>query len=195
MDSAEFTTFLAALRRRDPDAGERLDHLYRPFLCEVIHPWLADPRLRRAADSVDLCQTVLLKFLAAVEAGRYPNLHADDHLRRILAHMAKNAFRDLRRRERHPGHPAHLPGEDALNVAEGASTPSQHAAREELEELFLARLSEHSRRIRSWRASGWPWAEIGAALGQAANTVRIRYERECQRVAQELGLAERDDLD
>jgi DNA-directed RNA polymerase specialized sigma24 family protein len=195
MESAEFASFLAALRQRDRDAGEQLDRLYRPFLCKVIHPWLADPKMRRAADSVDLCQTVLLKFLAAVEAGRYPDLQADEHLRRILAHIAKNAFRDLRRHARHPVHPTPLPRDGALDVADGASTPSQHVARKELEQLFLARLSERSRRIRSWRSSGWQWAEIGAALGQAANTVRIRYERECQRVAAELGLAEGHELE
>jgi RNA polymerase sigma factor (sigma-70 family) len=195
MDSADFATFLAALRRSDPAAGEQLDRLYRPFLCAVIHPWLADPKLRRAADSADLCQTVLMKFLAAVEAGRYPDLQTADQLRRILAHMAKNVFRDLRRRERHARRPAPLPHDDVLNLVDPASSPSKHVAREELEQQFLARLSERSRRIRSWRASGWHWAQIGAELGQAANTVRIRYERECQRIAQELGLAEWDQLE
>jgi DNA-directed RNA polymerase specialized sigma24 family protein len=188
MDSSDFATFLAALRRGEPQAGDELDRLYRPFLCGVIHPWLADPKLRRAADSVDLCQTALLKFLTALEAGRYPELHTPEHLRRILAHIAKNTFRNLLRHERHPCCPAYLANEEAAHVAAPVSTPSQHVTREELVRLFLEQLSNRCRAIHAWRASGWTWVQIGTKLGQAPNAVRIRYERECFRVGQALGL-------
>jgi DNA-directed RNA polymerase specialized sigma24 family protein len=188
MDHSDFAGFLAALRRRDAQAGDELDRLYRPFLCTVIHPWPADPKLRRAADSIDLCQTVLLKFLGALEAGRFPELHTPEHLRRILAHIAKNTFRDLVRHERHPCRPANLVDEQAACTADPVSTPSQHVAREELVRLFLEQLSKECQAIHAWRASGWTWAQIGAQLDQAPNTVRIRYERECDRVGQALGL-------
>jgi DNA-directed RNA polymerase specialized sigma24 family protein len=147
--------------------------------------------LQAASDSIDICQTVLMKFLATMYSGRYPDLGTEVELRRILGHIAKNVFRDLWRKERS----AHLRGlvpnpaaNQTQNVADSCSSPSQHVAQKEFVILFLDRLSDRSRLIHTWRISGWDWARIGAELGQPPNTARIRFERECKRVAKEMGL-------
>jgi DNA-directed RNA polymerase specialized sigma24 family protein len=193
MDGAEFSDFLQALRDGDSQAAERLDQLYGPWLCQLSRPWLASSGLRQASDSSDLCQLVFLKFFTALRTGRYLEMRTPIDLERILSHIAKNSFRDLwrkehlaRRQDRLP--PPRLPSDENDDLTERGSSPSQHVAREELVQLFLDRLSGATRQIYQWRNSGWDWARIGAELAQPPNTVRIRFERDCKRVARELGL-------
>jgi RNA polymerase sigma factor (sigma-70 family) len=193
MDDTEFAAFLAALRRGDAQAGETLDRVYSPILRRVIRPWLASNQLRPASDTADLCQAVLWKIIVCLREGRYPDVQTHAHLRNLLCRMARNAFYDLHRKEqrgkRGDGAPGPtLPGPEETNLADSASSPSQHVAREELIAQFRQRLSEQARQVHDWREAGWGWAQIGAALGQPANTVRIRFNRECQRAARALGL-------
>src|SRR5262245_46198245 len=187
MGTADFHDFLRALSRGDPRAVEELDRRYRPYLCRVVRPWLADAHLRSIADSTDIYQTALLKFVASLQKGRYHDLQTEAELEKVLCRIAQNTFRDLRRHER-PAGPAATPAETAQDLAASTSTPSQHAARAELERLFLARLSAQARQVHAWKAAGWKWAQIGAALNLPPNTIRIRFDRECQRVARELDL-------
>ena len=188
MDPAEFPKFFRALCQGEPRAAEELDRRYRPFLCQVIRPWLADARLRYAADSIDLCQVVMVKFLESLKRGRYHELETSQELEKLLSHIAKNAFIDLHRHERRGGSPA--PAHETPEPADSASSPSQHVAREELEQLVQDRLSPQARQVHAWLAGGRSWSQIGAALNLAPNTARIRYRREHERVTRELGLEE-----
>jgi RNA polymerase sigma factor (sigma-70 family) len=193
MESAEFSDFLLALRDGNQEAGEKLDQLYRPWLCQLSRPWLASSGLRQASDSTDLCQLVFMKFVTALGAGRFPELQTSADLERVLSHIAKNSFRDLWRREQHPQQRSQRPqgGSPILepeDAPDQGSSPSQHVAREEIVQLFLERLPKGTRQVYDWRVSGWDWARIGAELGQPPNTVRIRFERDCKRVARDLDL-------
>jgi DNA-directed RNA polymerase specialized sigma24 family protein len=193
MESGEFSKLLAALARGESGAVAELDQQYRPYLCQLIRRWLEASPVGRIADSTDICQVVVCKLLTSLAEGRYQDLRNHGELKRLLSHMAKNAFRDLWRQERRrlgdegfgqDKSPQAVPEQ----LMDSGSSPSQHASREELEKLFCSRLSAQARQIRGWREAGWDWPAIGAALQQASNTVRIRYHRECERVAQSLGL-------
>src|SRR5262249_42284021 len=136
MDPAEFRRFFRALCEGEPWAVEERARRYRPFLCQVIRPWLTDARLRHLADSTDLYQVILVKFLGCLKRGRYQDLETPQQLEKLLCHMAKNAFRDLRRQERPAGRPrqpgSRVPAPETPEPADSASSPSQHAARAEL---------------------------------------------------------------
>jgi RNA polymerase sigma factor (sigma-70 family) len=192
MDSAEFENFLTALRRGDHDAAERLVHLYGPDICRLIRARLHEGELRRVTDSVDICQSILFEFLQHIAAGEF-KLESAGQLEKLLRTMALNKFRDLARHEQVARRArsvalAGRPGQDEGEPAAAGSSPSQHAAREDLLEQFLSRLSAEARQIHQWRALGWGWTKIAAELHEPHNTVRIRFARETQRIARELGL-------
>jgi RNA polymerase sigma factor (sigma-70 family) len=192
MDSAEFSSFLGALRRGDHDAAEKLVHLYGPEICRLIRAKLKAGELQRVADSVDICQSILFEFLQHIAAGEF-KLESAGQLEKLLRTMALNKLRDLARHEqaacrRKNEAATGKQGKSAKEPADAGSSPSQHVAREDLLEHFLSRLSEEARQIHQWRALGWNWIKIAAELNEPHNTVRIRFARETQQIARQLGL-------
>ena len=192
MENAEFENFLQALRRGDHDAAERLVHLYGPDICRLIRAKLKEGGLRRVTDSVDICQSILFGFLQHIAAGGF-ELESAEQLEKLLRTMALNKLRDLARHEqvarRHDGEPlAGRQGQGEGEPAADGSSPSEHVAREDLLEQFLSRLSAEARQIHHWRAEGWSWAKIAAELHEPHNTIRIRFARETQQIARQLGV-------
>jgi RNA polymerase sigma factor (sigma-70 family) len=192
MDSAEFSGFLGALRRGDHDAAEKLVHLYGPDICRLIRAKLKAGELQRVADSVDICQSILFEFLQHIAAGEF-KVGSAGQLEKLLRTMALNKLRDLARHEqvvqrRKSEGPTLRQGKTEEELADAGSSPSQHVAREDLLEHFLSRLSEEARQIHQWRALGWGWSKIAAELNEPHNTVRIRFARETQQIARQLGL-------
>ena len=57
-----------------------------------------NPRLRRACDSLDLCQAVLGSFFVRVAAGQY-EVDAPEQLLKLLATMLRNKVSKLARHE------------------------------------------------------------------------------------------------
>jgi DNA-directed RNA polymerase specialized sigma24 family protein len=193
MVTTSFEDFLRALLQGERHALEDLDRLYSPYLCQLIEPWLAEAGLQHVSDETDVCQTVLWKWLICLRAGRYQAVQTHEHLEKVLYRMARNQVHDLGRKERHArrNHPAVviLPlGHEEQSLADSGSTPSQHAAREELERQFLGRLSKETRHIHARRAQGWTWAQIAAEVGGFPGTLRVRFDREIERVLREMGL-------
>jgi RNA polymerase sigma-70 factor (ECF subfamily) len=58
-----FDALVARLRSGDPDAAAELVRRYEPAIRAAIRGLMADTRLRRLFDSMDVCQTVLVSFL------------------------------------------------------------------------------------------------------------------------------------
>jgi RNA polymerase sigma factor (sigma-70 family) len=192
MENEDFSDFFRALRQRDPQAYEQLIELCGPDIRAVIRCWLTEGPLRRVMDSVDVWQSILVKFDQCVQNGQL-QVETLEQLRNFLRTLARNRLRDLLRREqaarRHqPAVGAPHRRLDITQVADSGSSPSQHVAYEELEQQFLGGLSEEGRQMYARRAEGWTWPQIAAELGGLPDTLRIRFDRELERVVREMGL-------
>jgi RNA polymerase sigma factor (sigma-70 family) len=190
MDDQEFSDFLAALRQREPWAFDQLVALCGPDLRGLIRSWLGKVPLRRVADSVDIWQSVLIKFDECVRNGQF-QAQTFPQLQSYLRTLARNRFFDLLRREQAakrqpPIDPRRSP--EWTEVADTGSSPSQHVAYEELEQQFLGGLSEEARQVYARRAQGWTWPRIAAERGEFPSTLRVRFDREIERVLREMGL-------
>ena len=67
----EFVDFLARLRLGDDDAIRSFVSKYEPFIRRTLRFRIARASLQTAADSVDVCQSVLGGFLLRLAAGDY----------------------------------------------------------------------------------------------------------------------------
>ena len=84
-----FDDLVARLRCGDPDAAAELVRRYEPAIRAAVRGRMADTRLRRLFDSMDVCQTVLASFFARVALGQY-KLNSADDLVKLLVAMARN---------------------------------------------------------------------------------------------------------
>jgi DNA-directed RNA polymerase specialized sigma24 family protein len=137
---------------------------------------------------MDICQSVLASFFVRAASGQY-ELDRPRQLLNLLAAMARNklvkaakkqraARRDYRRQQ-------FAADEVFLDPSPG---PSQVVADQDLLEQFRQRLSEEERRLADRRAQGRTWAEIAAEIGGQEDSLRIRFTRAIDRVAEQLGL-------
>jgi hypothetical protein len=61
-DETPFPELIERVRGGDGDAATELVQRYEPAIRRVVRLRLTDPRLRRAFDSMDVCQSVLASF-------------------------------------------------------------------------------------------------------------------------------------
>jgi DNA-directed RNA polymerase specialized sigma24 family protein len=195
MVQAPFAEFLQAFLRDEPRAITEWQCAYSPYLHRLVGRQLRERGLHYLSEPSDLCQLVVLKVLEALLQGRYLELQTPEHFRRLLTRIALNAVEDIGRKERRTARLAveavdGLRGVGVQDLTDPGTSPSQYVSRMELIGLFRDRLPANLRLVHTWRRQGWTWARIGAALGQTGSAIRVRYRRECARVAEELDLGE-----
>jgi RNA polymerase sigma-70 factor (ECF subfamily) len=194
-DEPSFAEFIRRIRAGDADAAHELVRRYEPAVRMEVRLRLDDPRLGRAFDSMDICQSVMASFFLRAAAGQY-ELEQPQDLVKLLAAMARNklAFhirkeragrRDIRRVE------AVSPEE--VEAAGAGPSPSDEVSGRELVAAFRQRLRGDEREIADRRARGEGWADIATALGGTADSRRKQLDRAVARVARELGLEEEGD--
>jgi RNA polymerase sigma-70 factor (ECF subfamily) len=193
MDESDgFQALIEKVRAGDEDAAAELVRRYEPMVRRAARVRLADPRLGRVLDSMDICQSVMASFFVRAALGQY-ELNTPDQLLRLLATMARNklanqahgqraARRDVRREDH--GSVA------ADGVADRYGTPSRQVAARELLDAARARLSPDERRLLDRRQDGDEWAAIAEAEGASPEALRKKLARAVDRVAQEIGLDE-----
>jgi RNA polymerase sigma-70 factor (ECF subfamily) len=193
-DDNGFRDLVRRLRAGEATAAEQLVRQYEAVIRLEVRSRLGDWRLRRAFDSMDVCQAVLGSFFVRAAAGQF-DLDRPENLLRLLKGMARKklahqarqeraACRDVRRRE--PVEHASWDGPAA------GPTPSRVLAGRDLLEAVRARLSPEERELADRRAQGQAWAEIAADLGGTPSGRRKQLARAVDRVARELNL---DDWD
>jgi RNA polymerase sigma-70 factor (ECF subfamily) len=193
-DESVFADLIRRLRAGDPGAAEELVREYEPAIRMEVRCRLRDRRLRRAFDSMDVCQSVLASFFVRAAAGAY-DLEQPDQLRKLLVGMARKKLlfqvrkqraqcRDVRRLE-----PLPLDGRAAV-AAE--PSPSQQCEAKDLLRNVHQRLTAEERQLAELRAQGREWPDIAAQVGGTPSGRRKQLTRAIDRAARELGLGEEE---
>jgi len=191
-DETSFQDLIQQVRGGDGDAAAELVRRYEPAIRRVVRLRLTDARLRRAFDSMDVCQSVLGSFFARAALGQY-DLANPEQLMKLLAQMARHKVTDQMRRERAGRRDRARLDEDAgaaFEIASDGASPSRHVAGRELLVEVRKRLSDEERELAELRVQGLEWAEIAQDRGESPEALRKRLARGLDRVAQQLGLDE-----
>jgi len=190
-ESQEFDSFMERIRRGDAAAAEELVRRYEPLIRREVRMNLADRRLGRLFDSMDVCQSVMASFFIRAAAGQF-DLRNRSQLVRLLVEMAQHKLasaarrqyrqrRDARRLSRH--------AEDAVTCAAAPGPgPGEIVAGKELLQRFRQCLSAEERQLADWRSNGVPWAEIASRLGGTPGSRRLQLLRAVDRATREMGL-------
>jgi RNA polymerase sigma-70 factor (ECF subfamily) len=188
-DETPFQELITRIRSGDGDAAAELVRRYEPTIRRVVRLRLTDPRLRRAFDSMDVCQSVLGSFFVRAALGQF-DLGNPDRVLKLLAQMARNKVSDRMRRERADRRDLGRVEADAeaADLASGAASPSRQVAGQELLVEVRKRLSADERALADLRFQGLEWAEIARERGESPEALRKRLSRGLGRVAQQLGL-------
>lgn len=190
---SEFHLLLSRVRAGDAAAAAELVREYEADIRRSIRVRMTDARLRRLVDSVDICQSVLTNFFVRAAAGQF-DVDSPSQLVALLVAMAQNRIHDLARRERaakrdtrrNQAFAEDWPGLTAIPAND--PTASAVASGHELLARVRSQLSPEELRIFECRMAGYGWTEISEQLGISPNTLRMRYVRAIDRVADELKL-------
>jgi RNA polymerase sigma-70 factor (ECF subfamily) len=196
-----FAGFLVRIRAGDEQAAAELVRRYEPAVRMEVRIRLADSRLRRILDTMDICQSVLASFFLRAAAGEY-DLERPEQLVRLLATIARNKVAYQARRQqaqrrdqrRDVAVAAHADADGPGRELAGAEpSPSRVASGRELLAELRRRLTPEELRVADLRAEGRPWAEIAAVIGGTAQARRRQLARALDRVAAQVDLEGRRD--
>lgn len=190
LPSPDFAERLAQLRRGDPDAIAAFVEEYEPYLRRSLRFRIRNAALQAAADSVDICQSVLGGFLLQLAAGNY-DLDSKEDLNRLLAAIANKKFLMLHRRESAAKRSRRI----TLSMSDlpeasnrDNSIPTQSLEITEIWEKATSIMTSEERTLLHRRKEGQSWEEIAADLNLNALLLRKRLSRALRRVADDLGL-------
>jgi RNA polymerase sigma-70 factor (ECF subfamily) len=193
MPDVPFADLMRRVRAGDSTAAAELVRTYEPEIRRIVRVRLSNTRLQRLLDSMDICQSVLANFFVRAGAGQW-DIESPEDLLKLLATMARNKLRDQLRRQnttRRGEGQVPLADSGVLGaVADGAPSPVERLAAQELHRMVRDRLTEPERLLADRRAEGHGWPEIAAELHENAEVLRKRLARALDRVTRELGLDE-----
>jgi RNA polymerase sigma-70 factor (ECF subfamily) len=187
-----FRELIHRVRAGDEQAAAELVRRYEPAIRRVARIRLADTRLQRRFDSMDISQSVLGSFFVRMALGQY-DLDTPEQLLNLLVSMsqkkvvnyvrkAKAAQRDYRRAQAGPLDEGQLVARDP--------SPSEQLMVGELVREFRKRMTEEERRLAEQRAAGLDWNQIAAELGGRPEALRKQLARAVERIKAELELEE-----
>jgi RNA polymerase sigma-70 factor (ECF subfamily) len=185
-----FADFLRRIRAGDEQAAAKLVRRYESAVRVEVRMRLADSRLRRVLDSMDLCQSVLASFFVRAAAGQY-DLERPEQLVRLLVTIARNkvAYQARRQQAQRRDQRRNVAVDpEGWEPAGAEPSPSRVVSGRELLAELRRRLTPEELRVADLRAEGRPWAEIAAALGGTAQARRRQLARALDRVAAQVDL-------
>lgn len=196
LNRTEFTEHLARLRRGDAQAITEFVAKYEPYLRRSLRLRIRGSSLQSAADSVDICQSILGGFLLRLAAGNY-ELESENDLHRLLVRIANKKFLMFHRRE----YAAKRSRKVTLSIEEipeVAQSSGGSVGREmewtEVWNKAAQLMSSQERELLQKRKEGRSWEEISLEMNVNAALLRKRLSRAILRVSGELGLDD-DSLD
>ena len=182
------------VRAGDAQAATDLVRQFEPLIRHEVRLRMTDPRLTRAFDSADVCQSVLASFFARAACGQF-DLRGPDDLVCLLLTMARNKLASKARRLRaRPADDRIEEGVDVQDLISGPASddPSRIALGRDLVEQVRRHLGLEERRIAELRGEGTTWDEVAAALGGTAEGRRKQLARGLGRATRALGLDDED---
>jgi RNA polymerase sigma factor (sigma-70 family) len=185
-----FDELIRRVRAGDQDAATELVQRYEPAIRRAVRFRLADSRLVRVFDSMDICQSVFASFFVRTAAGQF-DLEQPDQLLKLLVAIARNKLaRQVHNQQRQCRDYRRVEGGelDEGQFADADASPSQIVAGEELLQKADRLLSDEERRLREMRKDGLDWAAIAEQLGSSPEALRKKLARAMDRVAHELDL-------
>jgi DNA-directed RNA polymerase specialized sigma24 family protein len=188
--SEYFLSRITRLRTQDPNAIKEFVAEYEPFIRRTLRFRIARAALKSAADSVDVCNSVMGSFLIRLAAGSY-KIETEEDLRKLLGAIANKKFLMLNRREqaeKRARSQTRSINEMPELAAENLHHPSEQIEIEELSVEINKRLSHEERLLLDRRRNGLSWMKIAEEFGEDTQLLRKRLSRAIQRVAEELGL-------
>ena len=89
-----FAEFVRRIRDGVADEARELIRRYEPVVRLQARDRIADPRLGRVLDSMDICQSVMASFFVRATAGQF-DLNGPEQLRHLLAQMGREELEYL----------------------------------------------------------------------------------------------------
>src|SRR5215831_11581051 len=152
MSEDTFLELIGRVRAGDERAAADLVHAYEPEIRREVRFLLRDPFLRRAFDSMDVCQSVLGSFFLRAALGEY-DINRPEDLIRLLISMTRNKVVDATRRQRAQRRDHRRSTSlDAVDLAAQTPSPSQVVEGREMLAAFRERLSQEERQLADLRA-------------------------------------------
>src|SRR5262245_24985640 len=186
LEENAFHELIRRVRAGDESAAAGLVRRYEPTLRRVARVRLADDRLRRRFDSMDICQSVFASFFVRAALGQF-ELDSPEQLLGLLVSMSRRKLIDhareegAARRDYRRQMPEGLEGRDFIAAD---PSPSAEVAGGELLQEFRKRLTDEERRLAEQRAAGRAWSEIAADCGGSPEALRKQLARGIDRVGQ-----------
>ncbi len=193
-EPTSFDELIRKVRIGDQDAATELVQRYEQAIRRAVRFRLADTRLVRVLDSMDICQSVFASFFVRTAAGQF-DIEKPDQLLRLLVAIARNKLaKQVNTQQRQCRDYRRVQGGeiDEGQFAAADATPSQIVAGHELLAKADRLLSDDERKLRELRKEGHDWAAIAEQLGSSPEALRKKLARAMDRVAHELDL---DDYD
>ena len=184
-----FQDLIREIRAGNEAAAAELVRLYEPAIRRAARIRLADSRLRRLFDSMDISQSVFASFFVRAALGDFEIGGADDLLK-LLARMVRNKVSNQVDRQQAARRDYRRVGalEEGTAVPDGTPSPSRVLAARELLGEARRLLTPEELRLLEWRQQGREWSEIAAELGGSPEALRKQLSRATDRVAAQLRL-------
>jgi RNA polymerase sigma factor (sigma-70 family) len=177
MDDLEH--LLDRVRAGDREATEEFVRRYQDHIRRIARIRLTDPRMTRLVESMDICQSVLMKLIRRLSRPDLPPLDADG-LRGFINQTTRNHFEDIRRGLKASGLDL-IAGEvdlDALPGSRGTPDAAEQTANREQATLAYARLDDKEKQLVDLvLAHSYKWKVIGRMTGMRPDAVRMAYAR------------------
>lgn len=185
-----FKEQLDQLRRGNSDAIAGFVDEYGPYLRRSLRFRIRGTALQSAADSVDICQSVLGGFLLRLAAGGY-EVNSKEDLHRLLAAIANKKFLMFQRREYAEKRSRKITlsiDQMPEPIEPNADDVGQEIEMTELWEKASKLMNSEEQDLLQRRKDGHSWENIAQDMNVSSLLLRKRLSRALRRVADELGL-------
>jgi RNA polymerase sigma factor (sigma-70 family) len=188
-DDANFRDLIRRVRAGDEGAAAELLRQYEPEIKRLVRVRMTDPRIRRAVDSMDVCQSVLANFFIRAAAGQF-DLDDPAQLLKLLFRMTQNKIHDHVRRQQAECRDVRRRSDEEIlaEVPARQASPSHIVAGRELLHEVHRRLTAEERYLAEQRELGRDWPDLAAELHKSPDALRHQLSRGLDRVSAELGL-------
>ncbi len=175
-DVLKFRELLLRVRAGDQEAARELVQRYEPTIRRTVRLRLADSRLSRLLDSIDICQSVLAGFFVRAAAGQF-DIEQPEQLLKLLVTMARNKLAFEARaqmRQRRDCRRVQAGGLEDDLIASNEPSPNVNLSGKELFDEAQRLMSADERQLVDLRREGLEWGAIAEKLEGSPEALRTK---------------------